>query len=170
MLSKNLWKENFGFVQKCLMHPFVQGIADGSLDKEAFKRYVAQDAFFLKAFRKAFALAIAKCDDVETARIFHTLMGGVLEELNLHVAYSKELGINLENVEPYPECQVYTDFLQKTAWQNPIPEIVAAMAPCMVLYSFLGKELEKIKNSKTPYIKWIHTYASDGMQIGRAHV
>lgn len=163
-LARKLWSLNADIAERCLVHPFVTGLADGSLDKEAFKRYVAQDAFFLRAFRKAFALAIARCDDTETAKIFHNLMGGVLKELNLHAAYSKEMGIEIDSVTPFPQCQAYTDFLQKTAWQDSVAEIVAAMAPCMVLYAWLGTRLQGTISPNTPYIKWIDTYASEDMQ------
>ncbi len=163
LLHEILWKTNLDLANASLNHPFVKGLADGSLDKEAFKRYVAQDAFFLRAFRKAYALAIAKCDDLEKAKIFHKLMGGVLEELNLHNSYSAKLGIELDNVVPLPACKAYTDFLQRVAWQNDVAEIVAAMAPCMILYAFIGRELAKKKYSEK-YSDWIKTYSSKEIQ------
>lgn len=162
-LHKVLWKLNKDLANACFAHAFVRGITDGSLNKNAFKIYVAQDTFFLKAFRKAYALAIAKCDDLNKARIFHKLMGGVLEELNLHIAYSKKLGINLSDVEPLPTCRAYTDFLLRVAWQNDVDEIVSAMAPCMILYAFLGRELAKTKYHEN-YADWIKTYSSKEVQ------
>ena len=164
LLHEILWKENLDLAQASLSHPFVKGIADGTLNEKSFRTYVAQDAFFLRAFRKAYALAIAKCDDLDKAKIFHKLMGGVLEELNLHKSYSAKLGIDLEKVEPLPECKAYTDFLLRVAWQNDVSEIVAAMAPCMILYAFVGRELAANFNPKTKYIDWIKTYASKEIQ------
>lgn len=159
-----LWHLNEGLAIKCLNHPFVQGIKDGNLDENAFKLYVAQDAFFLRAFRQAYALAIAKCDDVETAKIFHKLMAGVLEELNLHKEYSRKLGIKIENVKPLNACRAYTDFLLRVAYQKNIDVIVAAIAPCMVLYAFIGKKLDKDYDKETKYLDWIKTYSSEDMQ------
>jgi len=136
----------------------------GSLNENAFKIYVAQDAFFLRAFRQAYALAIAKCDDTETAKIFHKLMAGVLEELNLHKEYSRKLGIDIDNVKPLPACRAYTDFLLRIAYQKGIDEIVAAIAPCMVLYAFIGKNLAENYDSKSRYIDWIKAYSNEDMQ------
>ena len=48
-----LWNANADLAEACLRHPFVRGMADGSLAREAFKRYVAQDVFFLDAFLRA---------------------------------------------------------------------------------------------------------------------
>ena len=163
-LHKSLWNLNIGIANKCLNHPFVQGIKKGSLNEDAFKTYVAQDAFFLRAFRQAYALAIAKCDDTETAKIFHKLMAGVLEELNLHKEYSRKLGIDIDKVKPLPACRAYTDFLLRIAYQKGIDEIVAAIAPCMVLYAFIGKNLAENYDSKSRYIDWIKAYSNEDMQ------
>ena len=163
-LHESLWNANIKIANKCLSHPFVQGIKYGNLDENAFKAYVAQDAFFLRAFRQAYALAIAKCDDAETAKIFHKLMAGVLEELNLHKEFSRKLGIDIENVKPVAACRAYTDFLLRVAYQKGIDEIVAAIAPCMVLYAFIGKEIAKGYNKESKFSKWVETYSSEDMQ------
>src|SRR3989344_1025130 len=163
-LHKSLWNLNIEIANKCLNHPFVQGIKKGSLNEDAFKTYVAQDAFFLRAFRQAYALAIAKCDDTETAKIFHKLMAGVLEELNLHKEYSRKLGINIDNVKPLPACGAYTDFLLRVAYQKVVDEIVAAVAPCMVLYAFIGKKLAENYNNESKYSDWIKTYSNEDIQ------
>jgi thiaminase/transcriptional activator TenA len=35
-ISKNLWQSNQDLAQACLEHPFVQGIASGTLDRAKF--------------------------------------------------------------------------------------------------------------------------------------
>ena len=41
-LHITLWKGNRAWAEECLVHPFVRGLADGNLDRDAFKQYVAQ--------------------------------------------------------------------------------------------------------------------------------
>ena len=163
-LHDTLWKLNENIANKCLEHPFIQGIKEGTLNENVFKLYVAQDTFFLRAFRQAYALAIAKCDDTKTARIFHKLMSGILEELNLHKEYSKKLGIDINNVKPLSACRAYTDFLLRIAYQKGVDEIVAAIAPCMVLYAFIGRKLAEDYNRESKYIDWINTYSGEDVQ------
>jgi thiaminase/transcriptional activator TenA len=161
MLHERLWEHNADVTRQCLDHPFVRGLADGTLDRDVFRRYVAQDAFFLRAFLRAYALAAAKSENWNQARLFHELMGGVVEELKLHESYAAKLGIDLEAVKPYSVTSVYTDFLLRVAWQDSIPEIIAAMSPCLRLYVFLGTELSASLRPQHPYQEWITTYSSE---------
>ena len=52
-----LWRQSRDLADACLEHPFVQGIASGDLAPERFRVYVAQDACYLEAFARAYALA-----------------------------------------------------------------------------------------------------------------
>lgn len=164
MLSDRLWKKNDDLVQACLNHSFVVDLGRGSLDANAFKRYVAQDAFFLRAFFQAYAVAAAKSASFERMKAYHQFMGGVLEELKLHGDYSTHLGIDLHNVDPYTETLAYTEFLKRAAWHDSEGVIVAAMTPCMKLYAFLGSELKHQNHPNHPYKRWIDTYSDPEFQ------
>ena len=45
-------------------HPFVTGVADGTLPLENFKYYVLNDAYYLSVFAKVQALGAAKAADL----------------------------------------------------------------------------------------------------------
>lgn len=161
-LHVTLWTGSRGLAEECLVHPFVRGLANGNLDRDAFKHFVAQDTFFLRAFFRAYALAAVRVvEKSNVARTLHGLMGGVLDELKLHTTYARNLGIDLENVRPNPAARAYTDFLLRTAWTADIGEIMAAMTPCMRLYAYLGQELAAGDHSRNPYRAWIETYSSE---------
>lgn len=159
MLHQTLWQANRDLAHASLRQPFVQGLADGSLEAAAFQRYVAQDAFFLNAFLRAYALAAAKCEHLHQVAQFRDLMSGVLDELELHRGYVESLGIDLSTVEPLPATRAYTDFLLRVAWSSSVAEIVAAMTPCMRLYAWLGGELAPQLRDNHPYGDWIRTYS-----------
>ncbi len=159
MLHQILWQDNLDLAHASLMQPFVQQLAQGTLEAAAFERYVAQDAFFLNAFLRAYALAAAKCERLDQVAQFRDLMSGVLEELELHRGYAESLGIHLSRVQPLPATRAYTDFLLRVAWSSGAAEIVAAMTPCMRLYAWLGGELAPQLREDHPYGDWIRTYA-----------
>ena len=158
-ISTDLWQSNQDLAQACLEHPFVQGIATGTLDRVKFAYYVGQDAFFLEAFARAYSLAAAKAPDWQGFEVFHALAGGVLEELRLHKGYAAEWSIDLGNVEPAAATRRYTDFLMATAWGSDASLITVAMTPCMRLYAFLGQQLAHSGIPDHQYADWIRTYS-----------
>jgi thiaminase/transcriptional activator TenA len=165
MLHDELWRSNFGLAQSCLSHPFVEALSHGTLASNLFRRFIAQDAFFLNAFLKAYALALARSDGPETTAVLCDLIGGVREELKLHRTYASDLGIDLDQTVPNPACRAYTNFLLSTAWHTSLGETVAAMTPCMRLYAYLGGELASKCGPGHPYRTWIESYS--GEEFGR---
>ncbi|MBW4637401.1 MAG: TenA family protein [Gloeocapsa sp. UFS-A4-WI-NPMV-4B04] len=159
-ISGELWQANQDLAQACLKHPFVQGIADGTLERKKFTYYVGQDAFFLEAFARAYSVVAAKTPDWEGFGIFHNLAGSVLAELRLHQAYAAAWEVDLSSVQPQPATRRYTDFLLATAWGSDIGLTTAAMSPCMRLYAFLGQQLALAGVLNHHYADWIRTYSS----------
>jgi len=162
-LARRLWDEHHEIARRCLTHPFVQGIASGALPRERFAFYVGQDAFFLEAFARAYALAMAKSPDREGFLAFKTLLDGALDELKLHREYAARWGVTLTPV-PSAAARAYTDFLLAVASLEPVGHIAAAMAPCMRLYAFLGQALRPIVAAASPYKAWVDAYSSAGFE------
>jgi thiaminase/transcriptional activator TenA len=161
-----LWSDNADIAEATLRHPFVRGLAAGSLPREAFAGYVAQDAYFLEAFARTYALALARSSDRDGLVAFYTLIGGVLDELRLHAGYAARLGIDMAATQPLPATLAYTDFLLATAALGAVGETCAALAPCMRLYAFLGQALadEGASQAGNAYREWTATYAAPGFE------
>ena len=157
--ASDLWRQSRDLADACLEHPFVQGIASGELPLERFRIYVAQDARFLEAFVRAYALALARCPDREGLEVFKDLLVGGFEELRLHKDYAERWGISL-SPEPLPATSAYCDFLLRIASLDPVGHTVAAMTPCMRLYAFLGQQLAPKLDPESPYREWVETYSS----------
>ncbi|MDP8950997.1 MAG: TenA family protein [Actinomycetota bacterium] len=159
-LAKKLWEENADLSQRALGHRFVRGLKDGTLPLGSFKEYIGQDAFFLEAFARAYALALAHGPDQESLHEFAELLSGVLEELKMHEGYAAQWEVRLKDVSPGEATLAYTDFLLSTAALGSVGETCAVMTPCMRLYAFLGQELAKERSGEdNPYAEWIQTYS-----------
>ncbi|SFT90917.1 thiaminase (transcriptional activator TenA) [Geodermatophilus amargosae] len=161
-LSAGLWVGSADLASAALASPFVTGIADGTLPHERFAGYVAQDAFFLEAFARAYALGVAHSRDRSTLEAFADLLAGVREELRLHDGYAARWGIDLAAVSPAPATLAYTEFLLATAALGDVGEVAAAMTPCMRLYAHLGQAL--VLRATGPYREWVDTYADPGFE------
>ena len=162
-LAASLWRDNTDIAEAALAHPFVQGIGDGTLDRDRFAGYVAQDAFFLESFARAYALAIAHSPDRAALDAFADLLDGVRAELGLHASYAQRWGIDLAAVTPAPATSAYTDFLLATAALGGVGLTCAAMTPCMRLYAYLGRRLADGPVER-PYAEWVETYADPGFE------
>ncbi|MBV9327358.1 MAG: TenA family protein [Chloroflexi bacterium] len=159
-LAAALWAANADLAQACLDDAFVRRLADGSLPVELFRAYVAQDAYFLDAFARAYALAQARSPDRHGLQAFHALIGGVLEELELHAAYAARWQVDLSQAAPTDATLAYTAFLLSTASLHSVAETCAATTPCMRLYAYLGQQLAVVSTRDNPYQEWITTYAA----------
>jgi thiaminase/transcriptional activator TenA len=145
-------------------HPFVRGIAGGTLPVECFERYVRQDYVFLIDYGRLLALGAARAPDLATMRRFAELTQAILgEEMELHRAFAREFGITeaaLEAEEPAPVTRAYTDFLLRTAALGDFAELAAALLPCMWGYAEIGERLACEPPPPDPrYARWIATYA-----------
>ncbi|GAY15749.1 TenA family protein [Mycobacterium sp. shizuoka-1] len=156
-MSAQLWSENADLAAEVLAHPFVRGLGDGTLPTERFAAYLAQDAFFLESFARAYALALARSADTRSVLALADLIGGVREELGLHASYAASWGIDMAGVQPLPATSAYTEFLLATAATHEVGVIYAAMTPCMRLYAWLGQSLDAA--TAGPYAQWVRTYA-----------
>ena len=162
-LARRLWDANRDGAERILAHGFVRGLGDGSLPAGRFKAYVAQDAWFLEAFARAYALCLANGTSRDDLEAFAGLIAGVVEELKLHAGYAARLGIDMAGVSPVPATTAYVDFLLETARRGMLGETIAAMTPCMRLYAFLGRELARGPVAPA-YAEWVRTYADPGFE------
>jgi thiaminase (transcriptional activator TenA) len=103
--SDSLWQQNRVLAEAALEHPFVQGIASGELTRATFAYYVGQDAAFLDAFCRAYALALAKSPDQDGLIAFRELLDAAAEELRLHRGYADRWNVDLHQVaDPASVC------------------------------------------------------------------
>jgi thiaminase/transcriptional activator TenA len=146
-------------------HPFICGIADGSLAHERFRLYVRQDYLFLIDYARLLALACARAPRLELMKRFAELTHSTLwTEMELHREYAAEWGISREELErelPRTATRAYTDFLLRTAALGDFAELIAALLPCMWGYSEIGQRLAgKTQGSDPRFARWVETYSS----------
>jgi thiaminase/transcriptional activator TenA len=164
-LSERLHRAAQPLWQAQLGHPFVRGIAEGTLDEDRFRHYLRQDYLFLIEYARLLALACARAPRLELMARFAELTQATLSrEMELHRSYAQEWGIagdELEREPMTPTTRAYTDFLVRTATTGDYAELLAALLPCMWGYSELGRALAPHLHGDHPYRAWIEAYASD---------
>jgi thiaminase/transcriptional activator TenA len=58
--TEQLWRSIEPIYAAILKHPFLTGLTDGSLSREAFQFYVVQDAHYLRYYAQCLSLAAVK--------------------------------------------------------------------------------------------------------------
>ena len=153
--------------EKCLHHPFVTGIGDGTLDVEKFRHFMLQDYLYLFDYARVFALGVVKACDPELMRTFSKNVDAILNgEMNIHRAYMKRLGITEEQVfavKPALDNLSYTNYMLSVAHTGGPMEIVASILACSWSYAEIGQALAKIPGAADHpfYGEWIQGYASE---------
>jgi thiaminase/transcriptional activator TenA len=149
-----------------LAHPFLIGLADGTLPQASFRRYMIQDYLFLIAYARVLALASAKAPDLEGMGKLAELLHATLNvEMELHRGFAARVGIDrgeLERAEMLPGCHAYTSHLLAVAWAQPPAVIAAALLPCQLGYAEIAQHLAERGESPVPeYAEWVRAYVAD---------
>ena len=168
------------FAQRCLdaagsvwgasfEHPFVQALADGSLDADRFRFYQMQDARYLEAFADACSLISTRCPDPEDKLWFiDAARLAIVVEQELHAGYGERLGYTPADIRALsltPNNRAYQDHMIATVQRGTLLEAVAALTPCPWLYTDLGQHLHAVHgpfDDAHPYADWLRTYADEG--------
>ena len=134
---------------------FIVQLADGSLEREKFEYYLAQDALYLQRYAQVLAQASALAPELDSQRFWTKGAGEILEgELQLHRSHLVE---GLAN--PSATTLNYVNHL--SSCNSSYPELIAAILPCYWLYQDIGKRLAAANYEGHPYGDWLQTYASE---------
>ena len=159
--SRSIWE---GY----LSHPFVRGIADGSLDAQKFRFYLLQDYLYLFDYAKVFAQGVVKSREPAVMRVFASYGASILNgEMEIHRGYMKRLGITeeqAESVKPSLSNLSYTAYMRAVAAEEGPAEIMAAVLSCALSYEYIAKWIVQNypdADKHAFYGEWVQGYACD---------
>ena len=160
--SKELWAA-------CHAHPFVRGIADGTLDQKKFQYYMVQDYLYLFDYARVFAIGVSKARDRQTMCLFAGYISRILNgEMDIHKDYMRRLGISPEEAEQAPmalDNLSYTSYMLRVAYEEGPGEIAAAILSCALSYEVIAGKMVQNRPACAdhPFFgEWIRGYADPG--------
>ncbi|MGH2749800.1 MAG: thiaminase II [Actinomycetota bacterium] len=164
-LTQSLWHSITPVYEAILEHPFLTGLADGSLDEKAFRFYVVQDSHYLRDYARALSICSARAPLEDDILMFARHAGGAIEvERSLHESFFADFSLTEDDVraEPVaPTTLAYTSYLLATAYGGDFSDALAAVLPCYWIYWEVGKELLKSASPNPLYRRWIDTYGGE---------
>ena len=149
-------------------HPFVKGLADGTLPLEKFQFFMIQDHLYLMQYAKVFALGVLKAKNESDMRLFSSLIAATLDTENaLHQDYLRRLNISQEMIaqaKPSIVTDSYTNYMIAIAEKEGLGELMAAVLSCSWSYKLIGDFMEKFPGATEQefYGEWVNMYISDG--------
>lgn len=140
--------------------PFNTELSNGTLPKEKFIFYLAQDAYYLLEFGRTLSAISGRMQNADLVMAFAAFStGAIFAERNLHESYFVEFGL-ASDVQPTPSTLLYTSYILSQAAYANIEIAVAAVLPCFWIYKAVGDHIFAQQNgSKNPYKRWIDMYA-----------
>ena len=161
-VSEVLWSSIKDIYDAILRHPFIVGLADGSLDVEKFKFYIAQDHMYLDRYVRALAVLAAKMPNISELQMFiRHIMNAINVERELHSKLTKLLNIDINRYIMSPTNTAYTNYLLAEVYSKPYYEAMAAILPCYWIYERVGRHLAEVaRETRGEYRLWISVYSS----------
>jgi formylaminopyrimidine deformylase / aminopyrimidine aminohydrolase len=125
--SERLVGANQGLWAAMAAHPFVRGLADGTLPAAALAAWLQQDRCFVLEERRAVAALRAHGLPDALERLLGGLDGALVAEAGKFADQAASLGLPAE-VEPWPLCLGYTSFLLASARDGLLDGLVVLYA------------------------------------------
>jgi len=155
--SDELWASVADLRARIDRLPFLTALEDGSLPRERFDHYLAQDALYLLEYARALAFAAARAGTADEVAFWaEAATGAVREQRELHDGRAEGPG----RAAMSPTCAAYTGFLLATCAAEPYAVVTAAVLPCFCVYDDVGTRLAARVGDPAahPYGDWIATY------------
>lgn len=152
--------------------PFIRGLADGTLDREPFLGYLAQDAHYLRDYARVLAEASRLAPDAAGQAFWaNSAHGSIIGELELHTGWLGREAGTAASATPDATTTAYLDHLLATAQRGDHAVLIAALLPCFWIYTDLGERLAAgafgaaALDPGHPYASWLATYADPGFAV-----
>ena len=151
-------------------HPFLRGLADGTLPAAKFLFYTRQDAVFLREMNRVFGYGAARAETGADQAHFARLLIETQQILDdLHGRYAASQGVDagdLAATRPAAVTYAYSRHLLSTAVADSYPALIAALLPSMWMYDELGHALaaQGTPPADHPYRDWLQVHAGPHLQ------
>ena len=143
---KDILTHNIPIWEECAATPFVQEVQTGKLPLEKFKRYMIQDSIYLKNYARIYGKAIFHAATLREIQLYYSMLNFVNDtESEVRLDYLKQFCITDDDIEliaPLPENQNYIDFMFEIASHGKNEEILMAVLPCMLSYSYIFRKAD----------------------------
>lgn len=162
-LSAALWTSAEDIYDAILVHPFLQGLADGTLGHEQFAYFLTQDGHYIRSYTQCLAGLAGRAPDEEVLNMLVTHAAGAIGlEAELHAELIDAMGMSqdtLTSTGPSPTTEAYRNALLATCERASFLEALVSLLPCYWIYARVGTQLQQVQSPHPVYARWIENYS-----------
>jgi thiaminase/transcriptional activator TenA len=160
--SKKTWEATASVYRSITEMAFIRELADGTLPREKFLFYIAQDDIYLQGYARALALIAARATTPgDVAAFTKYAQIALVSEQMMHEEFFKDSPATGPAAEIQPACHHYVSYLLSVAATAPVEVAMAAVLPCFWIYREVGAHIHKSSVAGNPYQAWIDTYSGE---------
>jgi len=155
--TQALWSASAPLHHQIARLPFITDLGRGTLNRDDFSFYLAQDAVYLSRYSPALASLAASAPNTSSALFWVKGAAECLEEeASLHRSWLGES----EAADPSHVTASYTSHLLGCVQSRDHVVGAAAVLPCYWLYAEIGLNLAAQSSANNPYSAWLDNYSS----------
>ena len=161
--TSSLWGSAADIFEQILDHPFLRGVADGTLEQERFAYFLAQDGHYVRSYAQCLSTLAGRApnEDITNMLVGHAA-GAIGLEAALHAELIAAMGMShtaLTDVGPSPTTEAYRNALLASCERDSFLEALVALLPCYWIYARVGSHLQQVKSPHAVYSRWIENYS-----------
>jgi thiaminase len=150
--NRDLWAAMAG-------HPFVLGLADGTLPDGALQAWVQQDRIFVVQERRVVAALRAHGLPSRLDDLLADLDRSLVLEADAFTRTAADHGVAAD-AEPWPLCLGYTSYLRCAAYDGALEGLTALYAAERA-YLDTWTDVAKLSPADSPYHPWIRNWSGE---------
>ncbi len=156
-----------GLWESLAAHPFVRGMADGSLPAEQYQFYVEQNLLYLPQYARAIALAVARS---RTATELAAYTASLVNIVDVEIPQNEDLLRRTREVtgstappatRMEPGCRNYTSYLLAVAASGDATDIATLILPCAWSYGEIARAYTGKVAEHPVYTGWFEFFSTD---------
>jgi thiaminase len=161
--SDHLAEANRGVWAAMAAHPFVLGLADGTLPDAALRAWVQQDRVFVLEERRMLAALRAHGLPAALDRLLAGLDDGIVAEAEVFARAAADHGFAAD-AEPWPLCLGYTSYLRGAALDG-VLEGLTALYAAERAYLDTWTAVAARSPAGSPHRGWIENWSGEPFRV-----
>ena len=157
------WTDVAETLDQTLSCAFLVGLRDGTLDRDVFAGYLAQDVHYLRAYEQHLR-RLADTDGDAPAFWASAAAGCADEARDLH--HRRLAGTHADDPVD-PTCAGYIAHLRDAAASGSVGVLAAAVLPCFRVYAWVGRQLGHAPEGH-PFADWLGAYGDPAFAAASA--